>query len=897
GAWKLANTGQARGEMTLSRERTRSGQSAVRLRCPTNGTVAAHGSRYFGTASATRTVAGENWSAWNRLSFWLYPDVPGFRVVSLLVKFHNEGQERVPDEWGKMGLNYVLLRNHEWNQVVWEIANLPRDRVTGVEFFYLMQGHEPGASDSVTFDIDRIELQKVDADHYEGWNVAPGEIAFSHSGYQPGAPKSAIASGLNASSFDLINVATGVPALSKRVTSVESAIGRFDVMDFTEVREPGTYIVRVGGRTTRPFRIADDTWEASLWKAINFFYVERCGYAIPGVHDICHRDWEVRHGDRKLVMNGGWHDAGDLSQSFMNTAETTFAMFRLYERLVARQENAALAARLADEAKWGLDWLLKTTFHDGFRPDFATLDRWTDGIVGTADDMPAEASNDPGVNYSAAAAEALAARLLRASDPVLAGYSLKQAEEDWTFAAQAEPNWEWNNPTDFAGHAILASLELWQATGNRKYADHALGLARTIVDAQQRTFVPGLKLPLAGFFYTGPDRKRVLRYMHPSHEDAPVEALARLCELFPEHSDWMKWYSSAALYSEYFQKSMARLSEPYGMLANSIFRDDDYLQIPERGGWGGMNREGFRRQVLRGVKVGEHHYVRLFPVWFEFRGNYGTMLTQANGIAKAAHLRGNLELAGLAERQLQWVAGRNPFVQSTMWGEGYDYAPQYTAMSGDIVGSLPVGIQSHGDADAPYWPTENCHNWKEVWVLPVARWIALMRELEGPALVTGAVEAGFAGPVELREISTGRVTRFVPDSATARFRGFASAGEYEVSAGGERRTLTALAGGSYTLDLRRGRGLDLRVAQETGADGAVTIRVTAAGAGTHRLALRTDNLALEEPEPRAVTLKAGASETVVWRGKTAAADAPWVAVLVPDDDLGARKELTGAALR
>jgi hypothetical protein len=54
-------------------------------------------------------------------------------------------------------------------------------------------------------------------------------------------------------------------------------------------------------------------------------------------------------------------------------------------------------------------------------------------------------------------------------------------------------------------------------------------------------------------------------------------------------------------------------------------------------------------------------FVRLFPVWFEFRGNNGTMLTENKAIAEAAHLRGNLELANLAERNLQWVVGRNPF--------------------------------------------------------------------------------------------------------------------------------------------------------------------------------------------------------------------------------------------
>jgi hypothetical protein len=88
-------------------------------------------------------------------------------------------------------------------------------------------------------------------------------------------------------------------------------------------------------------------------------------------------------------------------------------------------------------------------------------------------------------------------------------------------------------------------------------------------------------------------------------------------------------------------------------------------------------------------------------VWFEFRGNHGTVLSQTKGLSSAAQLRGNLDLAELSGRQLEWVMGRNPFVQSTMWGEGYDYAPQYSAMSGDLVGSLPVGIQTRGDRDIP----------------------------------------------------------------------------------------------------------------------------------------------------------------------------------------------------
>jgi hypothetical protein len=392
---------------------------------------------------------------------------------------------------------------------------------------------------------------------------------------------------------------------------------------------------------------------------------------------------------------------------------------------------------------------------------------------------------------------------------------------------------------------------------------------------------------LTGFFYTGPDKTRLLRYSHISREEAPVAALVRLCELFPDHPEWMTGYSAVTLYSEYFQKTMAQFAEPYGMLANSVFQDDEYLQVPERGAGRGMTREAFREQVLNGVRAGDRHYVRLFPVWFEFRGNHGTVLTQAKAISAASHLRGSYALSALAQRQLEWVVGRNPFVQSTMWGEGYDYAPQYSAMSGDIVGSLPVGIQTRGNGDAPYWPTENCHNWKEVWVHPVSRWFGLMRDLAGPALVTGAVAPG-APAVELRDVSTNRMYRAA--AVNGRFRLFVPEGEYEAAGHQHRRRLTLLPGGAYEIDLAK--GLELKVSSRQDRTGELIVEAVATGAGTHSLSLRTSNLAGELAE-RTVTLAPGVPHAVSWRAKPIESDTPWVALVIPGKDLSRRIELTG----
>jgi len=244
----------------------------------------------------------------------------------------------------------------------------------------------------------------------------------------------------------------------------------------------------------------------------------------------------------------------------------------------------------------------------------------------------------------------------------------------------------------------------------------------------------------------------------------------------------------------------------------------------------------------------------------------------------------------LSQQQLEWVVGRNPFAQSTMWGEGYDYAPLYTAMSGDIVGSLPVGIQTHGDADVPYWPAENCHNWKEVWVFQVARWFGLMRDMTGPALIEGQAEYA----VELRETRSGRISHAQVNGSSSRFRAFVPEGNYVVSSGAQRRNLTMLPGGSYSVDLRPGRAVDFTLSQQAAADGTVTLSAKVEGNGAHTITLRADGAEFANAERR-VELKSGALQTLTWTGKAQPSKVPWVVVVYPDGDLSQRKEASGPA--
>jgi hypothetical protein len=896
-ARKTQNTtenSQSVAEVSLSRQQSRDGHAVLTLHMPTRLDVPGPKSgRGWGSGGLRRAIDSEDWSQFNRLSFWVHPDCPGWNVVAIELRIYNDGVEKLPAPFGQEGETTQVLRNHEWNHVLWEIGNVARDRVTGFEISSLMSGHEPQAADSLAFYFDRLELQQVEPDYIEGWDVWPGRISYSHTGYQTGATKSAIASGLQARDFHVIDQTSGRTVLSRPIQTARTHLGDFQIMDFSEIDQDGVYLLKAGGAATQPFRIDSDIWRQTIFKALNFLYAERCGMAIPGVHGICHRDWTAVHGDQRIVINGGWHDAGDLTQGLGNTGEIVYALFSLAEHLRARGQDPELCQRVLDEACWGLDWILKTSFGDGFRNQGSVSSRWTDGIIGNSDDITSTARNSPMGNFTAASAEAIAARVLKESNPKLAAYSLKMAEADWRFACEglATTNatndlWRGTFDSDSVEHevasvGVLASVDLWQAARDQRYADKAVELAKIILDSQERRR-PNWEIPLLGFFYTGPDKSRILHYCHRGRDQAPILALTRLCEAFPNHPDWMKWYSAVVLYSQYM-KAAAKFTEPYGVTPASIYRDDEYQSVPE------SRRESFRKQVLNGIPLGQGYYLRLFPVWMDYRGHFGTILPQAQALVNAAHLRGDLESVALARRAAEWIVGRNPFSQSAMYGEGYDYAPLYAPFPGNVVGALPVGIQTRGDKDVPYWPVQSTWTYKEVWVHPVARWIWLMRDLAGPALVEGQAKS----PVQFIPVSGRQHARITANPTNGQFRVFLAEGRYTVRYDGKECIETFLPSGAYQLDLRRGRALDFELSNFPGKDGKLQISLSARGEGVHSFSIRGNNLNLADNR-RELNLRRGSAGALEWSARIVSPETPWVAVVMADDNPTTRRELVGA---
>jgi len=889
------------GAMTLSIEHVREGTHSLRMSSLSNEAKVGNDGEWQDLL-ATRRFAAEDWRAYNRISLWVYPDIAGAPAISLSLTLHNDGAHKLPDSYNEGRNECIPLTNHVWKHVVWEIEPLDRDKVTALDVGYSLPKMFPDPGDHTILYLDQLELQSVIPDYVEGWKVAPGEISFSHSGYTAGSSKSAIATDLSAREFSVVTADTNKVVLTKPVAQNISKLGSFQVLDFSEIEVPGEYILRAGDKSTRPFRIGDDAWQSSIWKAINFMYSERCGTVIPGIHGICHQDDYTSRGDKRIVINGGYHDAGDLSATG-NTPGMVYGLFSLADRLKTQEQDPVLQARLIGEAKWGLNWILKTRFGDGFRSTGQLISYWTNGIMGDADDRHGEAVNDPEWNFRVSAVEALAARVLKDSDPELANRSLATADDDWKYAVGGLENapplpeiYGAKDELERVSFGVIASLQLFETTGQQQYADEAVKLGDLIV-ASQETRLQAWTLPLTGYFYTSPKRENLFHRFHIGQEEEPVVALALLCHALPNHPKWMKWYSATVLHSLYYQMAASRIDAPYDVLPAAVYRESEARLLPESKTWTPLraaDRDAYIAEVRQGYPLGGDYYLRRFPVWFDFRGNSSVLLSETKALSVAGRLRGDLEAEDLAQKQAQWLVGRNPFSASIMYGEGYDWTPLYSVRSGQIVGALPVGIETKGFSDAPYWPNQICWTYKEVWTQPVGEWIWLMQDLSGSAVVRGIADSG-KEPVIFRDQKTGHTVAATTDSMSGTFRALLPQGRYDVHQGRTHTSLTALTGSVYDVEMRHDRAFDFKVSYEPETHENVILRVTARGSGRHSFTVRSENLKLVEADKKEIQLDAGTFADLIWHAQIVSADTPWVSIVIPDEMLSARKELSGIA--
>ncbi len=132
------------------------------------------------------------------------------------------------------------------------------------------------------------------------------------------------------------------------------------VCDFTELSDPGIYVVKYGDVSSNHFKVGDDIYERYVWQpTLEYFLpVQMCHMRVEQGsrvwHDWCHLDDALmaptnhihfdgyRQGPETFVDfkhpqhvpeldRGGWHDAGDYDLRVESQAVTTWRLARMYE--------------------------------------------------------------------------------------------------------------------------------------------------------------------------------------------------------------------------------------------------------------------------------------------------------------------------------------------------------------------------------------------------------------------------------------------------------------------------------------------------------------------------------------------------------------------------------------
>lgn len=695
----------------------------------------------YGTAAFAFELPEEDWQDFNRLHFEVYPRVETARVLHLNVSVTNVGEIPVPDPYFREGTSVFDLKNEEWNDCTWEFTSMGRDKVKELTFFVYLSGQAADWKERLVYDLRNIRLERIENPEPEkGWECQKDSIVLSTAGYFCEGKKEAVAN-LTAEQFQLCDAESEEVIYTGCVQNVKNERGSFQVLDFTQTEREGLYFLQAGEVKSPVFPIAENPCEEAVWKTINFVYNLRCGTYVPGRHNACHLDsWAVHNGE-KISFAGGWHDAGDLSQQVAQTGEMAHAFLEAAERY---RHNSILRNRLLEEAQWGLEFVLRTRFGDGFRATSAGATRFTENKMGDFDDVAVRVYDHSYENFLFSGVEAYAEYVLRDSEPGLGRACLKAAREDFTFAEEkfaqtgVEPAHMYEHTynsglSQYYAVIVWAAANLYQACGDAYYANRAVEYARKLIACQEKGEAG---LPFSGFFYRDENHKTIVHFNHQSRGHQFMQALVLLAELLPEHEECGSWREAIRLHTEY-QKSIVGNTAPYGMMPAGIHRTDEpedselfpYLHIL-------VDYEQeylhYKKQLEQGKKLDELHVLKNFPVWFSFRGNSAILLSDGFAAAQAGSYLQDEEARQIGREQLYWMWGKNPFGQSLQYGVGSRYSSQYGVYVGECAGEVPVGIETYGDEDVPYWPQNNNATFKEVWIGVACRMLWLMNAYSVP---------------------------------------------------------------------------------------------------------------------------------------------------------------------
>lgn len=296
---------------------------------------------------------------------------------------------------------------------------------------------------------------------------------------------------------------------------------------FSELKTEGRYFIRLpsSGSRSAEFSIASHLYSNYEMDVLGFMRQQRCGYN-PFFDVACHQlDGRTFYGpfpDSTYVdVSGGWHDAGDQLRYLITSSFATGFMLKTYELYPDQfgDEHDAYGRPgknglpdILDEAKWGLDWLIKIhpgekvlihqiaddrdhigwkyphddTSDYGWGPNSYRVAYVANGKPQGLREYKSESTGLANLAGRTSAALSIGYRIWKDIDPAFAANCLKHAREIYFYGKEHEGYQQGNSygapyrytENTWADDMEWGAAELLKSTGEQQFKACALRYAR-----------------------------------------------------------------------------------------------------------------------------------------------------------------------------------------------------------------------------------------------------------------------------------------------------------------------------------------------------------------------------------------------------------------------------------
>ena len=181
--------------------------------------------------------------------------------------------------------------------------------------------------------------------------------------------------------YEIKDALTDTTIFRAKVVPVAGGWGQFAKhaeLNFSQLKREGRFFIQLGQVKSSVFVIRRHASAELPDQLLEFMRQQRCGYN-PFVDAVCHSfDGRTAYGPMPagsyLDASGGWHDAGDQLKYLLTSSNATAQLLLAYQMASTSRKGSVVlpdkvnglgqpgrngVADLLDEARWGLEWMLK----------------------------------------------------------------------------------------------------------------------------------------------------------------------------------------------------------------------------------------------------------------------------------------------------------------------------------------------------------------------------------------------------------------------------------------------------------------------------------------------------------------------------------------------------------